>query len=67
MKFVPFEVRYPPEWIYDPSDENPRIELDWESPMHLTWAAMEKLVVESKYSISCNRIELSFSCETLFM
>eukprot|EP01035_Chromulina_nebulosa_P031393 gene31393-41851_t len=48
MKFVPFEVRYPPEWIYDPSADNPKIELDWESPLHLTWAAMEKLVVETK-------------------
>lgn len=26
LKFVPFEKRYPPEWIHDPEGENPRME-----------------------------------------
>jgi len=43
QKFVPFEVRYPPEWIYDPSAENPRIEL-CNVPISETWFAMEELV-----------------------
>ena len=37
MKFVPFETRYPPEWIFDPSSEHPRIE-QVQVPVHLTWA-----------------------------
>jgi D-xylose reductase len=44
MKFVPFEVRYPPEWIHDPSAAVPKIELEPHAPMHLTWGAMEALV-----------------------
>ena len=44
LKFVPFEVRYPPEWVHDPKGADPRIELDERAPMHLTWAAMEALL-----------------------
>jgi D-xylose reductase len=43
QKFVPIEVRYPPEWIYDPSSANPRIELE-PIPLAETWRAMESLV-----------------------
>jgi diketogulonate reductase-like aldo/keto reductase len=43
MKFVPFEVRYPPEWIYDPTAGNPRIEQVY-IPVQETWTAMEQLV-----------------------
>jgi len=43
LRFVPFEDRYPPEWIYDPSAKNPKME-QARVPMHLTWAAMESLV-----------------------
>jgi D-xylose reductase len=39
MKFVPFETRYPPEWIYDPTVSHPRIE-QVSVPVHLTWAGM---------------------------
>jgi diketogulonate reductase-like aldo/keto reductase len=44
MKYVPIEKRYPPEWIFDPENPNPRIELEPRAPMHLTWRGMEKLV-----------------------
>lgn len=46
MKFVPFEKRYPPEWIHDPESQNPKIELEPKAPMHLTWKAMEELVLK---------------------
>ena len=26
LKYVPFEVRYPPEWLFDPTQPNPRME-----------------------------------------
>lgn len=45
QKFVPFETRYPPEWIHDPTSENPRIELN-PVPYSQTWAGMENLVDE---------------------
>ena len=43
LKFVPFEERYPPEWVHDPKGENPRMEFANE-PMYKTWGAMEDLV-----------------------
>uniref|UniRef100_A0A7S1KWA2 NADP-dependent oxidoreductase domain-containing protein n=1 Tax=Alexandrium catenella TaxID=2925 RepID=A0A7S1KWA2_ALECA len=46
LKFVPFEMRYPPEWIHDPSAENPRMELDEGVSVDETWGAMECLVDE---------------------
>jgi hypothetical protein len=45
QKFVPFETRYPPEWIHDPTAENPKIELA-PVPYAQTWAGMESLVDE---------------------
>lgn len=41
--FVPFETRYPPEWITNPDADEPRMELD-PVPLSETWAAMEGLV-----------------------
>jgi len=43
LKFVPFEERYPPEWVHDPSAAEPKMELE-PVPLHKTWAAMEGLV-----------------------
>jgi D-xylose reductase len=43
MKFVPFDVRYPPGWIYEPKAAVPRMEPD-RVPIRETWEAMEDLV-----------------------
>ncbi len=43
LRFVPFEERYPPEWVFDPAAENPRMEPD-AVPISETWEAMERLV-----------------------
>lgn len=43
LKYVPFETRYPPEWIYDPSCAEPKMELV-HVPIQETWSAMEGLV-----------------------
>lgn len=55
QKFVPIELRYPPEWIHDPLGPNPRIELDL-VPYSETWRAMEDLVKagKTKYIGVCN-------------
>lgn len=45
LKFVPFETRYPPEWVYDPSSDKPCMVED-PVPMQETWQAMEALVSE---------------------
>ncbi len=42
LKFVDFDVRYPPEWFFDPDAEAPRMEID-PVPLHVSWAAMEDL------------------------
>ena len=43
LKFVPFEERYPPEWIFDPSAAGGgRMEYA-PVPLHETWGAMEAL------------------------
>lgn len=44
-KFVPFEKRYPPEWIYDPDSANPeeRKMILADIPVSETWGAMESL------------------------
>jgi len=43
LKFVPFDVRYPPEWIHDP--ESPEKKMEFAPvPVSATWQAMEKLV-----------------------
>lgn len=41
--FVAFDDRYPPEWITDPSADNPKMELA-PVPLFETWQAMEALV-----------------------
>lgn len=43
-KFVPFEERYPPEWLFDPTAAEPKIEAD-NVPISETWGAMEELAV----------------------
>ena len=43
LRYVDFEDRYPPEWIYDPNAAKPTMEVD-DVPLHETWAAMEGLV-----------------------
>ena len=45
LKYVPIEKRYPPEWVYDPSSPEPRMEED-NVPFRETWEAMESLVKE---------------------
>jgi D-xylose reductase len=42
QKYVPIDLRYPPEWIADPSAENPQMELA-PVPLYETWQAMEAL------------------------
>jgi D-xylose reductase len=41
--FVPFEERYPPEWLYDPDADQPAMKLS-HVPLADTWGAMEDLV-----------------------
>jgi len=43
LEFVPFETRYPPEWVFDPADEQPMMK-PAAVPLHETWHAMEALV-----------------------
>jgi D-xylose reductase len=43
LRFVPFEVRYPPEWLFDPDATPARMEFD-DVPIASTWAAMQELV-----------------------
>ena len=43
LRYVDFETRYPPEWIFDPSAPNPTMVLD-RVPLQETWEAMEALV-----------------------
>jgi len=45
QKFVPFEERYPPEWITDPNAAEPKVERA-AVPISETWAAMEQLVAD---------------------
>jgi D-xylose reductase len=49
QKFVPIETRYPPEWFYDTTQENPTMELA-PVPLYKTWEAMESLVDSKKVS-----------------
>lgn len=46
QKYVSPDTRYPPEWIHDPKDANPRMEFDMETTYDQTWKAMEQLVSE---------------------
>ena len=43
LAFVPFEERYPPQWLHDPAAADPRMLLD-PVPIAETWGAMERLV-----------------------
>jgi D-xylose reductase len=43
LEFVPFETRYPPEWLVEP-DTNNAIMKRAPVPLHKTWEAMEDLV-----------------------
>jgi D-xylose reductase len=43
LRFIAFEERYPPEWLFDPEADEPRMEFD-PVPLAQTWAAMERLV-----------------------
>ena len=43
LKYVAFDTRYPPEWIFDPTTENPKMHID-PVPLSDTWRAMEELV-----------------------
>lgn len=45
LEFVPFETRYPPEWVHDPADELPMMK-PARVPLFETWRAMEELVDE---------------------
>ncbi|MEM7665054.1 MAG: aldo/keto reductase [Pseudomonadota bacterium] len=45
LQFVPIETRYPPEWLFDPHSDNPRMHRA-AVPLQETWAAMEALVDE---------------------
>ena len=45
QRYVPFEDRYPPEWLYDPTSPNPQMEFERVS-ISDTWQAMEQLVQE---------------------
>ena len=43
LAHVPFETRYPPEWVHDPADEPP-VMVESHVPLEETWHAMEALV-----------------------
>jgi D-xylose reductase len=43
MKFVPFDDRYPPGWLFSPDAPSPRMEPD-SVPISETWESMEALV-----------------------
>lgn len=43
MRYVDFDDRYPPDWLFDPEAADPKIEFD-PVPLAETWQAMEALV-----------------------
>jgi D-xylose reductase len=43
LAFVPFETRYPPEWVFDPQAENPVMQ-PADVTLQETWQTMESLV-----------------------
>lgn len=47
LQYVPFEKRYPAEWLYDPEAENPKMQLA-KVPLQETWQAMELLADTGK-------------------
>ena len=52
LKFVPFEARYPPGWFYHSdrgvSRSTPKTIEVVSIPLHETWSAMERLVLDGK-------------------
>lgn len=42
LEYIDFDLRYPPEWLFDPDAAEPQMKID-PVPLHETWAAMEKL------------------------
>eukprot|EP00961_Rhodomonas_salina_P232373 3139571-Rhodomonas_salina.2 len=46
-KYVPIATRYPPEWLFDPSDKYPRMEFDGSVTYDQTWRAMEEQVASA--------------------
>ena len=43
QRFVPFDERYPPAWVYDPTATEPKVEMV-PIPIRETWEAMEEVV-----------------------
>lgn len=43
LKYVPFDERYPPDWLFDTNAANPTMEID-PVPLAETWRGMEELV-----------------------
>jgi len=43
LEYVPFQTRYPAEWLYDPEEKSPCMKTA-KVPLHETWAAMESLI-----------------------
>ena len=43
LRYVDFDDRYPPEWVFDPAADTPRMETA-PVPLYQTWQAMEALV-----------------------
>ena len=43
LEYVPIEERYPPEWLFNPDDAEPKMRRA-PVPLHQTWMAMEALI-----------------------
>lgn len=51
LAYVPFEKRYPPEWVHDPASDDPKMNMlvqDHGARLHETWRAMEALVRDGR-------------------
>jgi D-xylose reductase len=42
LQFVPFDTRYPPEWVFEPEAESPMMKTS-KVPLNETWGAMEEM------------------------
>ena len=47
LEYVPFDLRYPPEWFHDPEADTPKMKLA-KVPVQETWGAMESLYDQKK-------------------